>query len=333
MDKIEICSFDVEYYFNLIKEPNPGIRRVDFEGPLKGLENLMKAYSNKKFCFEYYFVFLLHNNFEKIVKMSPESIEKWCNFIDSKYKSKFYSQNGDKTVSTKFTEKLIIALSYKKLQEKELKIHFKKHGINTCIYCNSQYTINYKNGKKEASNYQIDHIFPKSKYPFFSVSIFNLVPSCANCNLNKGSKNLNLVSYSHPYIESFGDLFSFYIEEDISKLTSVIKKEDELNINLSNKKDLKVKNHDELFDLSGIYSNFSNIAAEIIELGRILPKSKREELLNKYNSEKSGTKLIPDIKTLDRLILRAYPNSKAHNERPLSKFINDIARYGDYFKE
>ncbi len=331
MDKIEIKDIDVEFYFNLIKEPNLGIRRIDFIGPLRGLENLMTEYFSLKLYFEYYFICLVHKHFEKIVKMSPKSIENWCKYIDKKYKIKFYNQHGEKTNSTKFTEKLIDALGYKKLQEKELKIHFKKHGINSCVYCNCQYTVNFINNQKEASNYQIDHIFPKSKYPFFSVSLFNLVPSCANCNLNKGSIKFELDKYCHPYIESFSVLFNFAIDEDIKSLTSVIKKESEIKIEITNKKNLKVKNHDELFDLTGIYSNFSNIAAEIIELGRFLPKSKREELLNKYNSENSGTKLIPDIETLDRIILRAYPNSNAHNERPLSKFIGDIARYGDYF--
>jgi hypothetical protein len=333
MDKIIITQSDVDFYFELVTNSKSAGRNSNFIDSYKGLINLRTELDKKKCSFEFFFVDLIIKYFEKIIKMSPRGIEIWCDYIDKRYRDKFYLQVGDKIKSTKFTEKIIDALGYKKLQEKELKLHFKSKGINTCVYCNCQYTLNFKNSKKEASNYQIDHIFPKSKYPFFSISIHNLVPSCASCNLNKGSINLSNDKFCHPYIESFGELFFFTINEDINKLSSIISKEDELKIELTNKDHLKVKSHDELFDLSGIYTNFSNVTAEILELARVLPTSKRNDILSNFNSENAGSQIIPDVDTLDRIILRVYPNSKAHNERPLSKFINDIARYGGYFSK
>jgi hypothetical protein len=29
---------------------------------------------------------------------------------------------------------------------------------------------------------EIDHFYPKDKYPFLAVSFFNLIPSCLTCN-------------------------------------------------------------------------------------------------------------------------------------------------------
>lgn len=50
-----------------------------------------------------------------------------------------------------------------------------------CCYCNKQFTltVNNKTGKLRP---QLDHFYPQSKYPFFSLSMYNLIPSCSSCN-------------------------------------------------------------------------------------------------------------------------------------------------------
>ncbi|MFX8327742.1 hypothetical protein ABTL71_18955, partial [Acinetobacter baumannii] len=51
---------------------------------------------------------------------------------------------------------------------------------DTCPYCNRSY-IYYISRRKEIKP-QIDHFFPKSKYPFLAMSFYNLIPSCQTCN-------------------------------------------------------------------------------------------------------------------------------------------------------
>lgn len=55
--------------------------------------------------------------------------------------------------------------------------------VEVCPYCNRQYifTINDGNGRP-----QIDHYYPQSDYPYLSCSIYNFIPSCPQCNLQKG---------------------------------------------------------------------------------------------------------------------------------------------------
>lgn len=55
--------------------------------------------------------------------------------------------------------------------------------IDVCPYCNRQYIFTINNGSGRP---QIDHYYPQSDYPYLSCSIYNFVPSCPHCNLQKG---------------------------------------------------------------------------------------------------------------------------------------------------
>lgn len=49
----------------------------------------------------------------------------------------------------------------------------------------------------------LDHFLPKAYYPAFSILSWNLVPTCNDCNGEKGSKKVSLASQAlHPYYES-----------------------------------------------------------------------------------------------------------------------------------
>ena len=56
--------------------------------------------------------------------------------------------------------------------------------IDVCPYCNRQYifTIHKGNGRP-----QIDHFYPQEEYPYLSCSLYNFIPSCAQCNHQKSS--------------------------------------------------------------------------------------------------------------------------------------------------
>ena len=64
---------------------------------------------------------------------------------------------------------------------------------NICPYCNHR-TVG-----------QLDHFLAKSKFPLFSVCPSNLVPSCADCNKAKSSRNYNSFESAplHPYFDFF----------------------------------------------------------------------------------------------------------------------------------
>ena len=97
---------------------------------------------------------------------------------------------------------------------------FKKLGFSHafCPYCNdSPIDIVRKEensgcGDKEVLYFDLDHFYPKSKYPFFALSFYNLIPSCTICNQRiKKSSDFTTKTHIHPYFESFDDIYQFSI--------------------------------------------------------------------------------------------------------------------------
>lgn len=75
--------------------------------------------------------------------------------------------------------------------------------IKACPYCNRSY-ISVIDSKAKWRP-QLDHFYPKERYPLLRLSIYNLIPSCGQCNFIKRSNvfddyNLNPFAYSMPKI-------------------------------------------------------------------------------------------------------------------------------------
>ena len=67
--------------------------------------------------------------------------------------------------------------------------------VHVCPYCNRDY-INERNCKFPGGH--LDHFFPRSKYPFFAICLYNLIPCCAVCNTKKRTNDLQV----SPFIET-----------------------------------------------------------------------------------------------------------------------------------
>lgn len=77
--------------------------------------------------------------------------------------------------------------------------------IKVCPYCNRNYVlpIYSEEGKMRAD---LDHFFAKNVYPYLSISIYNLVPSCKYCNSSlKGKKEFTYEGNFHPFDEINAD--------------------------------------------------------------------------------------------------------------------------------
>ena len=68
-------------------------------------------------------------------------------------------------------------------------------GLRTCPYCNVNYTRVSARGRFRAD---LEHFFPKSKYPYLSVTLYNLFPSCHTCNKLK-SNFANVLGQRKPF--------------------------------------------------------------------------------------------------------------------------------------
>ena len=89
----------------------------------------------------------------------------------------------------------------------------KQLNIKSCPYCNAQYTLTIQSKDKDSlAKFQFDHFFSKERYPYFSVSLYNLIPSCASCNHKKSNKIFSLERNYHPYYNSIAAFSKFKLE-------------------------------------------------------------------------------------------------------------------------
>ena len=91
-----------------------------------------------------------------------------------------------------------------------------KH-LKFCPYCNAEtvYAFTIKEGKARVLKSAFDHYFPRARYPFLGLSLYNLIPACTRCNSSlKRNQYTDLVSMAHPYGEGQSDPMS---DEDMHR--------------------------------------------------------------------------------------------------------------------
>lgn len=87
--------------------------------------------------------------------------------------------------------------------------------VSVCPYCNSQYIYTYQNEVQGRMRAELDHCLPKKHHPFLAVSIYNLVPSCSQCNGSlKGDKDIGLDEVMNLFTEKITDKYRFYIHSE-----------------------------------------------------------------------------------------------------------------------
>lgn len=73
-----------------------------------------------------------------------------------------------------------------------------------------------------ASVHQLDHFFSQTDFPLLSLSMYNLVPSCATCNaLNKGQIEFSDIYHRNPYIRGFDQDARFVPVKDGLKVSRI----------------------------------------------------------------------------------------------------------------
>lgn len=98
-------------------------------------------------------------------------------------------------------------------------------GLRVCPYCNEQYIAPSlsKDGKVRGD---LDHFLPKSEYPYFALSIYNMIPCCKFCNSSlKSSKEFMNTETATPYEVSYNDCFKFLGVKEKNKWTIQIRKD------------------------------------------------------------------------------------------------------------
>ncbi|KJF44262.1 HNH endonuclease [Draconibacterium sediminis] len=263
------------------------------------------------------------DNYDRILKAKPTE----QNILISEFENIIPNTQ----ISEDFYKKIVESMRYKDLREKDIIPILKEVGIKACVYCNAMLTVvldkTYKTGKRRKqvidqqakANLELDHFFPKSKYPFLCTSFYNLFPCCSNCNRAKHDKDAKFQLYTEG---DNLDVFRFSLEKNsiekywLNKNLEHIKIE--FNTVLGN--DGLLENHTELFCIPQVYETQKDLAEELIHKAFVYNKSYRKDLVRNYES------LFPDSTIVKRLIVGNYTNPDEIHKRPMAKFTYDIAK-------
>lgn len=204
----------------------------------------------------------------------------------------------------------------------------KEIGLKTCPYCNRQFitVLEKKRISKGIHDIQkrrpaLDHFYPRSRYPIFGISFYNLIPSCSFCNSSfKRDEDTTTERYIHPYEEGYSNFakFKFTPTTNNSKVKMSIK----LEINeIDKKKKKRITKTARLFKINEIYQNHSDLAQEIYE----------KSLKNSKGQADSVKKIIRTIckyttteEEFYKFYFGNYKNEEDFEKRPLAKFTSDL---------
>ena len=179
-------------------------------------------------------------------------------------------------------------------------------GLQTCPYCNRAYIQSVS--RRGIVRPQIDHFYPKSKYPYLGLSFYNLIPSCSVCNgtTAKGDRD----SYSENLISPYE------IQKDAFKFSFEFTTLEELQVKLDKKIDI----HEDYFKLEDFYKHHGDVAYELYT------KLYREDTKEHFESLRISLSGIGfDSDEIHRFITCGYINDEDLHKRPLSKLIKDIS--------
>ena len=202
-------------------------------------------------------------------------------------------------------------------------------GVNICPYCNRNYvhTLEKDKGKTRP---ELDHYYPQSRFPFLSLSIYNLIPSCHICNSNfKGSIDFYEKKHIHPYEDNLSDKFIFYIKmKNENDVTLTIPQLDDFSIKMDTTTDDsdeidKIENSKKTFRLEELYDFHKDIAQEVLTKSIFYNETRLKELRDFKDS--NGKEIFNDVKDVSRYILCNYTADEDLGKRTLAKFTKDIA--------
>lgn len=182
--------------------------------------------------------------------------------------------------------------------------------VKACPYCNMQYTL-YAGDEEtgEKALFEFDHFLPQSEYPMFSMSLYNLIPSCSTCNNGKGKGDWSL-EY-HPYHAAIGDKISFRVKNLLPLLVGC---EEGIEIEIVHSENDDWKKYNKATHVEALYNRHSDVAREVY--GRAYAY--------KYYKEYPIPGLRGDKKFAERVLKGFYPNSEDIEKRPLTKLQQDL---------
>jgi hypothetical protein len=280
----------------------------------------------------------LCDNLKKFITENPKGLEQ----IIERYRANGFQDRISCPVDENLTDfgKILRddIFQYKNFR-KSLKAKYLSTSLNikTCLTCNTQRTLTTNQESGEKMLFHLDHYYPQSIFPYLSLSFYNLLPSCASCNLSKSNSVYTLETNIHPYVDSFHQIAEFKINKDklLEYLIDTNENEEKIEYSihlrpfyLANAKyETKLNNYLLEYRINEQYVQFKDIAGEIFLKSRYYHKSRRKELRKFFKDE--NIKITEEL--IKRFILGNYYQDSDLLKRPLAKFMKDISKEVNLF--
>ncbi|WP_255289085.1 HNH endonuclease [Bacillus cereus] len=175
-------------------------------------------------------------------------------------------------------------------------MYLKKLNQLVCPYCNASFILtidslnHLPNGGLKAKA-DLDHFIPKSKFPMFAISLYNLVPSCIYCNQRfKRDHNTSFESYYSPFDPDIEEQFKIRINYEMYP-KNAFKKLQELELKECTD---EVRHYNNLLIKIDNYSEWNIYISKIPETNKNLDKL-FNELCNAINDSKIKSTKIKEL--------------------------------------
>lgn len=294
-------------YYNTFKK---NIRIIDRElQKLNINKNSFSNYNSSLTLFEN-FIIASYEDLEEI--MNSNIIGKEQSFVQpKKYKDKYGKEQVKyeakepwKTIYNKYAKLISNKVNIKLVQ---------KYNIKCCPYCNE----NYIHNREKNSMAELDHFYPRCKYPMFAICLYNLVPSCSTCNRIKSKNDIKVSPHNHKY--NFSELKLSYEPLSMNYLNN----DDDIEIKFTFKNEQGQFSQDMKTNLSEMrieesYKAHRDYVREILKKALIYDDSVKNSLLRNY------PELFHDEEELTQIIFGNYISEDALLKRPLSKLTMDL---------
>ena len=195
--------------------------------------------------------------------------------------------------------------------------------IPVCPYCNRLYITALKKKKVRP---QLDHFFPKLRYPYLALCLYNLIPSCGVCNQAKSDLDpVNDTPILYPYEEEFGEeiVFALDMKDGADFVQKMRGDSSEIQVSISSPHPIsdigrKARQQNERLHLTELYNEHRDCIADVLRAYYIYTPDRIAELLQCF----------PDIfSTPDEvrsLIFMSCIDRDQWGKRPLAKLTYDI---------
>lgn len=210
--------------------------------------------------------------------------------------------------------------------------------VDICPYCERQYIFRYETKGARKTTAEMDHFFSKSKYPFFSCTLLNLIPSCHTCNHGKLDLDRDII---YPYNEEFGDdvrFRAFFSGDTVNLEKPIDNKNVEIKIRKitmpsasgGDKSFLKrVKESVKVFNLENLYNCHVVELKDVFNRYRNYCYLKRKEIARLVYCNQCDDVILALYAKEMKKILLGLPIANENAEYPLKKFKEDIIKQLD----